>query len=657
MGRAERKTPGSGDAPTCALVAIVLLAAAFSADPSPALAASAVSIEAAEAPSSQLGPAEVRASFGVRFRRYRQELDGVPVLGADAVIADGPGAEGDLLLDRTIAGLRPPGAARIERAAAVALAERELGGIRHPVATAASVFLLPRPGPERLVWRVVVTPKGPPGSSEVLVDARSGEIVRVRSLVRGATGNAWLYDTNPIVVRGSRGGLADNNDGDSFSLTQLRRPVTLQRLLDGSNCLVGLWVKAELPSGGVCAPAHDWPDVTRSDNRFEALMAYFHVDRAQAYVQSLGFSNVVNQQLLVTANAFPEDASYYDTITNDISLGYGGTDDGEDGDVIVHEYGHAIQDHQVPGFGGVGQAGAIGEGFGDYFAAAIAATYAPNSVFDPCVAEWDAIGLGNPDDVPCIRRVDTSLTAAQLGPGTACNGAIHCWGTAWSSALWQIRSLIGGAAADRMVIQSHFALPVNASFHDASVALLSADRQLHGGAHFAAARDVLVARGLLDPSRLVTSPGPAPAAGTQSGARNVSDVDRDGIEEGRDNCPRIRNRDQRDWDRDGRGDRCDSSARVRLVRAKVRDGLAVVIGTMLPRHLAPSSWRVRVLRWSCRSSCRYRRVLELRGARRISGARLRVRTRLAPGRYRLTAILRSRSHRRVRSAPLRLVVR
>ena len=44
-------------------------------------------------------------------------------------------------------------------------------------------------------------------------------------------------------------------------------------------------------------------------------MAYFHVDRAQAYIQSLGFSNVMNRQLRVRANAFFQDNSFYDLAT------------------------------------------------------------------------------------------------------------------------------------------------------------------------------------------------------------------------------------------------------------------------------------------------------------------------------------------------------
>jgi zinc metalloprotease ZmpB len=46
-------------------------------------------------------------------------------------------------------------------------------------------------------------------------------------------------------------------------------------------------------------------------------------------------------------------------------------DDAEDGEVIVHEYGHSVQDGQVPGFGTNLESGANGEGHSDYQAMAV----------------------------------------------------------------------------------------------------------------------------------------------------------------------------------------------------------------------------------------------------------------------------------------------
>ena len=54
-----------------------------------------------------------------------------------------------------------------------------------------------------------------------------------------------------------------------------------------------------------------------------------------------------------------------------ITFGKGGVDDAEDAEVIVHEYGHSVQDDQVPGFGPRLEAGSIGEAFGDYLAVTV----------------------------------------------------------------------------------------------------------------------------------------------------------------------------------------------------------------------------------------------------------------------------------------------
>ena len=339
------------------------------------------------------------------------------MLGAETIVTDAPGRQADLLLDLSRPGIerRPPQRV-VSRVSAIAAARVEARVERLRTGALASLSILPQSSGGRLVWRVILPARVPLGSFEVLIDARTKATVRVRDLLREATGTASIFDPNPVVAQGSRSGLADNNDADSPAFTALRTPVALARLNDGDTCLAGQWVKATLPSGDVCAPARDFSSVTRADERFEALMAYFHVDRAQAYIESLGFTNVGNRQLHVHANAFPADNSYYDPITGEISLGEGGSDDGEDAEVLNHEYGHAVQDDQVPEFGSTVQGRAMGEGFSDYLAASLAKTFTPNPTFDACIAEWDALGLGNPASVPCLRRVDTGLVASQLGP-------------------------------------------------------------------------------------------------------------------------------------------------------------------------------------------------------------------------------------------------
>lgn len=461
------------------------------------------------APVSQLEQVEARDSFGTRFHRFRQQVAGVPVLGGEVVVADAPGGTGDLVIDGSRAGIERPPGARVSQGAAVDAARHAARVVRLGRPPRAALVIAPRRRGERLAWRVLLPSADPIASFEVLIDARTGATLRVRNLLRTATGLAKVFDPNPVVAHDSRTGLADDDDADSGLLAALRTEVTLARLNDSNTCLAGQWARATLPSGDVCAPGRDFSSLTRSADEFEALMAYFHVDRAQSYIQSLGFANVLNRQVRVHANDFPDDNSFYDPATGEVSLGEGGVDDGEDAEVIEHEYGHAVQDDQVPGFGATDQGGAMGEGFGDYLAAALSNTFTPSPTFDPCIAEWDELGFGNPAEVPCLRRVDTGLTATQLGPGTSCDAEVHCYGQAWSSALWTIREQIGGATADRLVIQSQFGLTPTSDFQDGSRALLAADAQLYGGLHDDLLRDVLSAHEVLDFERLDDTPADA----------------------------------------------------------------------------------------------------------------------------------------------------
>ena len=116
-----------------------------------------------------------------------------------------------------------------------------------------------------------------------------------------------------------------------------------------------------------------FPDWHRDSDQFEQVMGYYWVTTAQEYLQHLGFGSSlppVNQrQIELRINQFGGDNSFFrDDKGNLITLGKGGVDDAEDAEVIVHEYGHSVQDAQVTGFGTGLESGAIGEAFSDYLA-------------------------------------------------------------------------------------------------------------------------------------------------------------------------------------------------------------------------------------------------------------------------------------------------
>ena len=71
----------------------------------------------------------------------------------------------------------------------------------------------------------------------------------------------------------------------------------------------------------------------------------------RAMIQSLGFTDANNRSIPVDVHYYTADNSFYSDADHALHFGDGGVDDAEDADVVLHEYGHSIQDNQVPGFG------------------------------------------------------------------------------------------------------------------------------------------------------------------------------------------------------------------------------------------------------------------------------------------------------------------
>jgi Zn-dependent metalloprotease len=168
-------------------------------------------------------------------------------------------------------------------------------------------------------------------------------------------------------------------------------------------------------------------------------------------------------------------------------------DDAEDAEVIVHEYGHSVQDSQVPGFGTNLESGSIGEGFSDYLAVAVSswATGVPTKTPEACVADWDSVSYTR--TVPhCLRRLDgTKVYPADV------RGEVHADGEIWSRALWDIRTALGDTQATTLIIDAQFDFAPDTSFHDAALATVAAAKRLYGNKAESATLAAFRARGIL----------------------------------------------------------------------------------------------------------------------------------------------------------------
>jgi hypothetical protein len=314
------------------------------------------------------------------------------------------------------------------------------------------------------------------------------------------TGTGSVFMVNPVQSSGIQG-LTDQKDSDAAVPTSAYAKVAL-RNLDGSGYLRGSWVNVQSSTGTPAFSTTNTFEYTRHQDQFEQVMAYFWVNQAQEYLQSLGFGStlpgIVKQQFDVKIDQFGGDNSYQTDKPYRIRLGKGGVDDAEDAEVIVHEYGHAVHASQVPGYGTSLDAGSIGESFGDYLAVSVGLAadtqYGwPVNAEQACPMDWDSTSYTSAPH--CIRRFDTGMTVATR------RGEVHADGQIWSQALWEIR--LGYVAMgkttrawDTTLIDAQFDFAPGTSFSAAAKATYDTALARDGAAAAALVKDRFAARGI-----------------------------------------------------------------------------------------------------------------------------------------------------------------
>jgi hypothetical protein len=312
-----------------------------------------------------------------------------------------------------------------------------------------------------------------------------------------STGTGSVFASNPVQSLGDES-LTDQKDADSAVPSAAYHTVALTNL-DGSGFLRGDYANVYSSTGNLAFSPTNTFNYTRHQDEFEQVMAYYWITEAQKYIESLGFGSslrpIDNRPQAVRINQLGYDNSFAtDHPKNELRFGKGGVDDAEDGEVILHEYGHAIHFSQNFSFASE-EAGAISEGFADYWAVTVSdvvdtALGVPQKEPLPCVADWDSTSYTS--SVPhCLRRVDLDLHyPADL------NGEVHHDGEIWSRALWDIRQALGHAKADTIILQGSFDFP-GTSMPDLANSTVAAAHQLYGAAAANVVHKAFADRGIL----------------------------------------------------------------------------------------------------------------------------------------------------------------
>ncbi|MCC7053201.1 MAG: M36 family metallopeptidase [Gemmatimonadaceae bacterium] len=395
----------------------------------------------------------------------------MPLTAARATRSRLPGDEGAVLSHARVTALARA-AVRREPGARTTVTEPEL---TYRIVT----------GTPQLAWKVVVDVSRPRQQWKLYLDAFTGAVLWKRSVLKHRARAGRVFDPNPvaalddITLRAARRVLPD----------AAYRTVTLPDV-SRSGLLDGPFVTTR-PTPRRVRRRRGSFDFRRGERGFGEVMVYYHIDRLQRHLQSLGFTGLLDFPFPVNVTASREDNSYYDPDARSVALGTGGVDDAEDAETVIHEYGHALQDAQIPGFGESVEAGAMGEGFGDFLAAS---TYADrkSARLRATLSGWDCIECEPQGGVPCLRRLDSRKRFPRDFVGE-----VHDDGEIWSACLWQLRIALGREAAERLVVAHHYLLNRWASFEDAAHALLTTDRQLCAGRNAVLIRGIFGVRGVL----------------------------------------------------------------------------------------------------------------------------------------------------------------
>jgi hypothetical protein len=435
-------------------------------------------------------------SLGATHVIFSQEHGGIPVHRAYVTVHIGRNGRVYLAKNRAMPLPLLPKVERPTRSKARAL-QAALRAVRATTKTARRV------GPVELVWfprgaklvlahKVRVHREKPREEWIVYVNARTGRVLTRYDNLAAARGVARVFDPNPVAALGDhRLALTPAGTPRRRHPPSAYREVGLQDL-DGNGFLDGRRVTTRLSAGRAKSVSHDFRFFSH-ERGFDEANLYFHLDRTIRRLEAMGYRGaraVFRAPLEVDAHGTREDNSWYSPGLRQLTFGTGGVDDAEDGETILHEFGHALQDAIVPDFGQSAQAAAMGEGFGDYWAASSFHDVKP-ARYRTSVMCWDSI-LNDEHDPPCLRRVDSELTFESFDP----DGDEHDNGVIWGSTLWDVRRAIGAERADRVIVESHFQLDGFATFARGARAILDANRNLHAARDQARLRRVFQARGI-----------------------------------------------------------------------------------------------------------------------------------------------------------------
>ncbi len=327
------------------------------------------------------------------------------------------------------------------------------------------------------------------------------------------SGTGFVFDPDPITFAGVPYAppYVDSDDAAVPELDAARKLVTLNDIslnTDGRYVLEGPFVRIvganQIGTITYTPPAVLTPDgfrFSRSDDGFEAVNAYYHLDQSQRYVQSLGITDRRNSPFRINPLGMTGDDSFFFPSADMIVFGAGAVDDAEDASVLWHEYAHALLDDVAPSLFNTNEGKAFHEGWSDYWAA----SYARHLTETGAVArtDWERVFRWDSGDgviwpgrvLDDFDRYPDGVCTALPGSGP-CN--VHDDGRLWATTMMEVYSELGREITDHLNLRSHQYLAPPLTFADAAEAIVQADIDFYAGNHLDVLVTILGGRGLID---------------------------------------------------------------------------------------------------------------------------------------------------------------
>jgi hypothetical protein len=397
-----------------------------------------------------------------------------------------------------------------------------------------------------LVHRINLEIKELPGEWEAFVDAKTGAILKLEdishyyghakrsdkargpgasALLVNGTGNVFDPDPLTTATQPYGGSYVDGSDANAAVLTAELKNRTLLDITNtgGTHFLTGPYadvIDFEAPFKGVFSQASTTFNFDRTDDAFEAVNCYYHIDTQMRYLHlTLGLDVQPHQYpggVQVDPSGFNgADNSHYLSGSGRLAFGEGGVDDAEDADVIIHELGHGLHDWVTNG--GLSQVNGLSEGTGDYaagsYSRALGFWTSSNAAYH-WTFNWDG---HNPFWGGRI------LNYGAVYPG-GLSGQIHTDGQIWATANMKIWDAIGRQKSDKAFWSGLAMTNSSTNQNDAANAVFTASGTL--GYTFderTAIRNAFVAAGYTIPQ--VPPPPPPPITGNNVSGRVLLNAD------------------------------------------------------------------------------------------------------------------------------------